>query len=93
MLDRTVPAIPWSRALVAAVVPYVACTTPAFLISTLAIRLREDLDFDERGLGALLACGCPKSCRGWSGGMFVFVDEAIAAGHPHEATTTRRGML
>ena len=55
MLDRTEPAIPWSRALVAAVVPYVACTTPAFLTSTLAIRLREDLDFDERGLGALLA--------------------------------------
>ena len=26
------------------------------------------------------ACGCPKSCRGWSGGLFVFVDEAIAAG-------------
>ena len=55
MLDPTAPAIPWSRALVAAVVPYVACTMPAFLISTFAIRLREDLDFDERGLGALLA--------------------------------------
>ena len=22
------------------------------------------------------ACGCPISCRGWSGGMFVFVHEA-----------------
>ena len=53
MPDRTAPVVPWSRALVAAVVPYVACTTPAFLISTLAIRLREDLDFDERALGAL----------------------------------------
>ncbi len=63
MPDRTAPVIPWSRALVAAVMPYVAYTTPAFLISTLAIRLREDLDFDERALGALLA----RSPRhGWS---------------------------
>ena len=63
MPDRTAPVIPWSRALVAAAVPYVACTTPAFLISTLAIRLREDLGFDERALGALLA----RSPRhGWS---------------------------
>ena len=25
-------------------------------------------------------CGCPKWCRDWSGGIFVFVDEAVAAG-------------
>ena len=30
------------------------------------------------------ACGCPKSCRDWSGGVFVFVDEAIAAGRSYE---------
>jgi len=30
--------------------------------------------FDE-----LAACGCPKPCRGWSGGVLVFVDEAVAA--------------
>ena len=27
----------------------------------------------------LAACGCPKLCRGWSGGSSVFVDEAAAA--------------
>ena len=25
---------------------------------------------------ALMPCGCRKLCRGWSGGMSVFVDEA-----------------
>ena len=30
-------------------------------------------------------CGCPKWCRGWSGGIFVFVDEAIAAGRSDES--------
>ena len=36
---------------------------------------------DAKITAAMLeACGCPKSCRGWSGGMFVFVDQAIAAG-------------
>lgn len=45
----------WGRALVAAVVPYIACSLPVFLTATLAIRLREDLHFDEARLGALLA--------------------------------------
>ena len=35
------------------------------------------------------ACGCPKPCRGWSGGMFVFVDEAIAAGRSGESKGQR----
>ena len=35
------------------------------------------------------ACGCPKSCRGWSGGLFVFVDEAIAAGRSDESKGQR----
>ena len=34
-------------------------------------------------------CGCPISCRGWSGGMFVFVDEAIAAGRSDESKGQR----
>ena len=34
-------------------------------------------------------CGCPKSCRGWSGGLFVFVDEAIAAGRSDESKGQR----
>ena len=33
-----------------------------------------------RAIAEIDHCGCPISCRGWSGGMFVFVDEAIAAG-------------
>lgn len=47
--------ITWGRAIVAAVVPYIVCTMPVFLTATLAIRLREDLHFDEARLGALLA--------------------------------------
>ena len=35
------------------------------------------------------ACGCPKWCRGWSGGIFVFVDEAIAAGRSDESRGQR----
>ena len=38
---------------------------------------------------AVAACGCPKSCRGWSGGMLVFVDEAIAAGRSDESKGQR----
>ena len=34
----------------------------------------------SRARAGRTACGCPKSCRGWSGGMFVFVDEALTAG-------------
>ena len=34
-------------------------------------------------------CGCPKSCRGWSGGMFVFVDQAVAAGRSDGAKGRR----
>ena len=26
------------------------------------------------------ACGCPKLCRGWSGGVPVFVDESVTSG-------------
>ena len=42
----------------------------------------QDLRFTD-------ACGCPKSCRGWSGRMFVFVDEAIAAGRSDESKGQR----
>ena len=35
------------------------------------------------------ACGCPKPCRGWAGGMLVFVDEAIAAGRSDESKGQR----
>ena len=36
-------------------------------------------EFDE----AHLACGCRKLCRGWSGGISVFVDESVTAGRFH----------
>ena len=37
----------------------------------------------DRPLGAdtdARPCGCPKSCRGWSGGISVLVDESATAG-------------
>ena len=34
----------------------------------------------EKDLLEVAACGCPRPGRGWSGDMFVFVGEAIAAG-------------
>ena len=47
---------------------------------------RPELNEQNRSLlGAIAACGCPISCRGWSGGMFVFVEEAIAAGRSDES--------
>ena len=54
-------------------------------------------DADRSLLGAIAAalarpsraCGCPKSCRGWSGCMFVFVDAAIAAGRSDESKGQR----
>jgi len=49
------PPLTWHRAIVAAVVPYVACSTPIFLVGTLALRLREDLGIDEARLGGLIA--------------------------------------
>lgn len=45
----------WRRAIIATVIPYVACSTPIFLTGTLALRLREDLGVGEAGLGALIA--------------------------------------
>ena len=56
---------------------------------------REDLDtcaadaYHRAHATVELACGCPKPCRGWSGGMFVFVDEAIAAGRSDESKGQR----
>ena len=41
------------------------------------------------GLAGDEACGCPKWCRCWSGGIFVFVDEAIAAGRSEESKGQR----
>ena len=41
--------------MLAAVVPYIACSMPIFLTGTLAVRYRGELDIDEAGLGALLA--------------------------------------
>ena len=29
-------------------------------------------------------CGCPILCRGWSGSLFVFVDETLAAGRSNK---------
>ena len=31
-------------------------------------------------------CGCPKPCRGWSGGSSVFVDEVLRAPATHRAS-------
>ncbi len=51
------------------------CKDPVVLDQWYAVAAIPEIPVD-----AVQPCGCPKLCRGWSGGVSVFVDESVAAG-------------